>query len=72
MPSVMDHEITNGVSMQEGVAEILEQIDAARIDGRARNVLYRMNQLRVMHSFMLKRRPEFARALQKGIQPSNF
>ena len=67
MPSVTDHKLTNGVRMQEGEAEILEQIDAARIDGRARNVLYRMKQLHAMHSFMLTKRQELVQALQKGI-----
>jgi hypothetical protein len=68
MPSVTDHKLTNGVRMQEGDAEILEQIDAARIDGRARNVLYRMKQLRAMHSFMLKKRHDFVQAIKKGIR----
>jgi len=66
MPSVTDHKLTNGARMQ-GDAEILEQIDAARIDGRARNVLYRMKQLHAMHSFMLTKRQELVQALQKGI-----
>jgi len=67
MPSVTEQKLTNGVELHEEEADILERIDAARIDGRARNVLYRMKQLRAMHSFMLKKRQDFVQALKKGI-----
>jgi hypothetical protein len=71
MPSVVDQKLTNGVKAQNKDEEILEQIDAARIDGRARNVLYRMKQLRALHSFIVKRRKEFVQAVQKGNSQEN-
>jgi hypothetical protein len=47
--------------------EILDRIDAARVDGRARNVLYRMKQLQNLHSFLMKRKGDMLKAIQKGM-----
>jgi hypothetical protein len=52
--------------------ETLDRIDAARIDGRARNVLYRLKQLHVMHSFLMRRKVDFVKALQSGICSNLF
>jgi hypothetical protein len=51
----------------DGYQETLDRIDAARVDGRARNVLYRVKQLHDMHSFLMRRKADFIKALQQGM-----
>lgn len=68
MPLLPKSKLSNGDSTEqkEEYHEILDRVDAARVDGRARNVLYRMKQLHALYSFLLKRKEDLVKAIQKG------
>jgi hypothetical protein len=73
MPSLPKTKMSNGdskVADDDGYQETLDRIDAARIDGRARNVLYRLKQLHAMHSFLMRMKADFVKALQQGMSSS--
>ena len=66
MPSLASDK-TNGVDVKAQHAATFERVDAARIDGRARNVRYRQKQLLVIHSFLLAKEGELVKAIQQGL-----
>jgi hypothetical protein len=58
----------NGVMDVKGqYAATLDRVDSARIDGRARNIRYRQNQLLLIHSFLLEHEGSLAKAIQQGL-----
>lgn len=63
MPSVS--ETITGVDIKVECESVLNRVDAARIDGRARNIRYRQNQLRVIHTFLVGRVEDLVKAIQK-------
>jgi hypothetical protein len=62
----MSNGISNPPKFLGQLKKVLEWIDAARIDGRARNVLYRMKQLLLIQNFLVKRKADISKALQEG------
>jgi hypothetical protein len=66
MPSLASDKTNGVVDAKKQRAATLERVDAARIDGRARNVQYRQKQLLVIHSFLLAKEGELAKAIQQG------
>jgi hypothetical protein len=57
----------NGVPQTKPLQEIVDNVDASRIDGRARQVLYRQKQLRGLHNYLIKNKAAVVRALQDGM-----
>lgn len=57
----------NGVPQTKPFQEVVDNVDASRIDGRARQVLYRQQQLRALHNYLIKNKAAVVRALQDGM-----
>jgi len=67
MPSISAQ--PNGVPQAKQFQEVIDNVDASRIDGRARQVLYRQKQLRALHNYLVKNKTAVVRALQDGMYP---
>jgi hypothetical protein len=65
MPSVSGQ--PNGVPQTKPFQEVVDNVDASRIDGRARQILYRQKQLRALHNYLIKNKAAVVRALQDGM-----
>lgn len=66
MPS-LTNDMNNGVAdLKKHYTATFERVDAARIDGRARNIRYRQKQLLAVHSFLLEKERELVKAIEQG------
>jgi acyl-CoA reductase-like NAD-dependent aldehyde dehydrogenase len=66
MPSLTSDMSNGGADLKKQYAATFERVDAARIDGRARNIRYRQKQLLAVHSFLLEKEGELVKAIQQG------
>jgi aldehyde dehydrogenase (NAD+) len=65
MPSLTSDMSNGGADLKKRYAATFERVDAARIDGRARNIRYRQKQLLAVHSFLLEKEDELVKAIQQ-------
>jgi hypothetical protein len=67
MPFLNSDNMNGVIDVKGQHTATLDRVDAARIDGRARNIRYRQKQLLLIHSFLLEHESALSKAVQQGL-----